>query len=170
MSRKHDRRGRSRGGGRFIQIHHATIETLAWRALRPAAVVVYIALRALYDGRNNGALRLSVREAAERTGLDKDTVNRALAQLVALGFVEVAEPGGYARKVRHATLWRLTDLRCDRTGAAPTYAFQRWRPDSTTQSTVPKILRNGPHHGDSLAQDAPVSGRGVPKIRTPETA
>lgn len=146
------------------------MQTPAWRALRPASVVVYLEQRALYDGQNNGNLRLSVREAAERTALNKDTVGRAFAQLTALGFVEVAEPGGYARKVRHATLWRLTDLRCDRTGAAPTNAFQRWQPDPATQTTVPKIRRDGPHHGDSLAQDTPVSGRGVPKTRTPETA
>jgi hypothetical protein len=146
------------------------IETPAWRALRPASVAVYVCLRALYDGGNNGGLRFSVREAAERAGIDKDTAGRALAQLAAHGFIEVAEPGGYSRKVRHATLWRLTDLRCDRTGAAPTNTFQRWRPDPATQSTVPKTRRDGPHHGDSLAQEAPVSGRGVPKIRTPETA
>ncbi len=166
---KHNRRGRSKGGGRFVQLYHSTMQTAAWRALRPAAVVVYLDLRSLYDGRNNGSLLLSCRQAADRTGIDKDTAARALAQLTALGFVEVAEPGGFVRKVRHATTWRLTDLRCDRTGAAPTNGFQRWRPESPEQFTVPKVRRDGPQKPDTLAGSRLVSGRSVPTARTDET-
>lgn len=104
------------------------MQTEAWRSLTPAERAVYVEVRALFDGRNNGSLTLSNRDAADRCNINKDTAGRAFGRLTQLGFLEVVEKGWFNRKTPHATTWRLTDLRCDLTGAVPSKAYQGWRP------------------------------------------
>lgn len=106
------------------------MESAAWRSLSAAERVVYIEVRRRYNGKNNGWIALSVRDAAARCNINKDTASKAFATLQARGFIECVTPGGFSRKVRHATEWRLLDERCDKTGAMPTKAFMRWRPDA----------------------------------------
>jgi hypothetical protein len=65
----------------------------------------------------------------------------------------LAVPGGFSRKLRHAAEWRITYLKCDRTGARPTNAFKTWRPE--IQNTVPNGGRSGPKGRDSKAQKGP---------------
>lgn len=108
-------------------------ETAAWRSLTPAARAVYVEMRLRYYGANNGWIALSVRDAAERCNINKDTAGKALSTLQERGFIECATPGGFNRKVRHATEWRLLDVRCDKSGALPTKAFMRWRPPASAQ-------------------------------------
>ena len=128
MANGQDKRGRSKNRGSFVMLDGFMMESAAWRALSPAARVVYIEVRRRYNGSNNGRLALSVRDAAAQCNINKDTSRKALASLQDHGFIECVTPGGFTRKVRHATEWRLLDQRCDKTGALPTKAFMRWRP------------------------------------------
>ena len=105
------------------------LESAAWRHLTPAARAVYIEVVRLYNGRNNGFLALSVRDAAARCNINKDTAGRALEALKAHGFLDCVTPGGFSRKIRHASEWRLTAETCDRTGIAGSKAFMGWSPD-----------------------------------------
>jgi hypothetical protein len=105
------------------------LDSAAWQWLTPPARAVYVELARRYNGRNNGTLALSVRDAADRCRINKNTASKALLALQAAGFVELVTPGGFSRKVRHAAEWRLTIERCDKTNAAPSKAFMRWRPD-----------------------------------------
>jgi DNA-binding transcriptional regulator YhcF (GntR family) len=57
-----------------------------------------IELLSIYNGRNNGYIALSARDAAERIGCSKDTANRAFVELRAIGFVEVSIVGAFHRK------------------------------------------------------------------------
>jgi hypothetical protein len=109
------------------------LRSAAWLSLTPVARTVYVQLRLRFNGSNNGAIPYSAREAAEECRINKDTASRAFAELQAKGFIECATPGGFTRKVRHATEWRLTDERCDVTGAVPSRAFMRWQPASETE-------------------------------------
>lgn len=127
MANRHNKTGRSKTEP-FLKLTWFMLESPAWRSLTPAARAIYIELAKLYNGRNNGWLALSVRDAAQRCRVNKDTAAKALAELQAAGFVECVTPGGFTRKVRHATEWRLTGERCDKTGALPSKAFMRWRP------------------------------------------
>lgn len=63
------------------------MQSEAWRHLSGSGVKVLLALAALEKGDNNGAFFLSVRTGAERTGLGKDAVNRALRELQDKGFM-----------------------------------------------------------------------------------
>lgn len=144
MANRQNKTGRSKSA-RFVKLDCFMLESPAYRSLTPAARAVYVEVAKLYNGRNNGALALSVRDAAERCRINKDTAGKAFSLLQAVGFVECVTPGGFTRKVRHATEWRLTGETCDKTGALATKAFMRWRPpvveskirSQTSADTVP---------------------------------
>ena len=120
--------GRSKGGGRFVQLHHFMMRTAAWQSLPPPDRAIYLEIAMLFDGTNNGRLALGVRRAAELVNVNKDTAARCFQRLQDRGFIECAQPGGFTMKLRHATEWRLTQHRCDRTHQPPTKAFLRWAP------------------------------------------
>jgi hypothetical protein len=128
MARRHNKTGRSTDGGRYVQLHHFLLKSAAWRALTPAERAVYLELAAIYNGANNGFLALSARDAAARCNINKDTATRCFRRLEELGFIDLVQPGGFTRKVRHAAEYRLTKLKCDRTGERPSNLFLKWTP------------------------------------------
>jgi DNA-binding transcriptional MocR family regulator len=93
----------------------------------PARSAFFEVLRG-YNGANNGKIALSVRQLAERMNYSINTAMRALQELVEKGFVEPRIKGSFSVKFRHATEWRLTDRRCDATGARQSQAFLKWKP------------------------------------------
>ncbi len=145
MPNMQDQRGRSKTTGHYVRLQTFMLKTLAWQELRANARVIYVELASRYYGSNNGRITLSARDAARLCHLNKNTVTRAFRQLVDHGFIECVTSGGFSRKVRHATEWRLTEHRCDVTKALPTKAFMRWRPQK--QNTAPKEGHTGPHLG-----------------------
>ena len=150
MPSRHNQKGRSKGGPPFVSLRWFMLDCAAWRALTPAARAVYLEVARLYNGGNNGFLALSVRNAAERCNINKDTAGRAFIDLQAHGFLDCVTPGGFSRKIRHASEWRLTAERCDRTGVPASKAFMRWSPD-------PKPERKPRSPSDALP---------VPRFRT----
>ena len=116
----------------------------AWRSLCAPARALYIHVAARFNGRNNGGIAFSVREAASEVRIAKDTAGRAFAKLVERGFLELAQPGAFTFKARHAAEWRLTALPCDRTGAPASKAFMRWRPLDPPRSETRSQTRDPP--------------------------
>jgi hypothetical protein len=110
------RRGKGRGGPSFVQLHHWLLSSPAWRALSANARCIYIELKGRYDGRNNGLISLSAREAGDAIGSSHHTGNRALTELVEAGFIEVAEQSDFNRKVKIARSYVLTEVPDDRPG------------------------------------------------------
>ena len=108
-----DRKNETRGG-HYTQILRSTIETDAWRALKPVAQALYPWLRLEWrgpDSNNNGRLRLSVRQASEKLGVSRNTAASAFHDLQAKGFLYVTRPaqlgvGGAAT----GPLYELTEL------------------------------------------------------------
>lgn len=149
MPARHNKKGRSLGGGRFVQLHHYLLRSPAWRSLTPAARAIYVEVAMLYDGSNNGYLALAVRDAGERCRVNKDTAGRAFKELVQAGFLERAQAGGFAFKLRHATEWRLTNQKCDRTGALASKTFLK---------TIPRVGESGTARSDIEGQAVPKKG------------
>lgn len=82
--------------GHFTLAFRATMETDAWRALSSTAQALYPFIKLEWKGpkaNNNGKLRLSVRQAAERLGCSKNTAAKAFHELQAKGFI-VQTKGG----------------------------------------------------------------------------
>lgn len=117
----------------FTKLIRATMETPAWRALPPTAQVLYIWLKLEWRGpnaNNNGKLRLSVRQAADRMGVMRDTAARAFHELQAKGFIVMTERAclgieGAAR----SPAFEITELPLPHgQGRAGRKLFWDWRP------------------------------------------
>lgn len=172
---RHNKKGRSKTRGQFVALPHWMLSTPAWRFLKPVDRVLYVEVARLYNGSNNGRLALSTRDAAERCNAHRDTIGAAFRRLEAAGFVECATPGGFSRKTRHATEWRLAIERCDVTGALASKAFTRWRgvalesghsnADHGPEIRVDRALRSGHSEGaegSSGGTNQPVEPSGRP--------
>jgi hypothetical protein len=124
--RKPNKSGRSGHVGKHVQLPEFMLASPAWRSLNPAARVLYVELRRIYNGKNNGFLALSVRDAAERCAVNKDTASKAFAALIDRGFIDLATPASFGTNGRHAAEYRLTDWPCNRTNQRPSKAFMAW--------------------------------------------
>ena len=49
-SRKHDKKGRSKRGERYVRLEHWLLKMPAWRALTPQARAVYVELEQRFNG------------------------------------------------------------------------------------------------------------------------
>lgn len=131
-AKKHSRRRR---GEPHVRLYRHELECAAYRSLSTDARALLIEFRALYDGREN-RVHLSVREAMRRLGVGRWRAEKALHELSDRGFIRLMEPGGFSRKVRHATVYALTNEPLeDRDGAVAPKDFMRWRQKSTVLVT-----------------------------------
>lgn len=163
MSSARKRRGRRPGGPRFVQLFYYVMDCAAFHALKPAERSVLLEIARRYDGTNNGRIGLSVREAAAHCNINKDTAARCFHRLVALGFIECAQEGGFNYKARHSAEWRMTWQRCDRTGQIPTKAFLKWSPSPSRAKTRSEMDENAVR---SEGSDRKVQRRSVPPSQT----
>jgi hypothetical protein len=131
-----DKKGRSNSGAPFIQIPIWIYDSEAYRSLSAQDRALHTALIRRYNGTNNGMIGLGVRDAGEECRLNKDTAGAGLRRLIDKGFIECTTPGGFSCKMRLASEWRLTHLRCDKSGELPSKAFMKWRP--TPAETKPR--------------------------------
>lgn len=148
MSKRLKRAG---GARHWVMLEHYLMDTPAWRALSANARALYIEVKRRYNGKNNGLISFSAREAGEALNVSHYTGARVLLELQEVGFLAVTEESDFGRKVRIARAYRLTEARDDRPGleAPPTREFTRWRPvenqnnsrtgaiHSRTHATVP---------------------------------
>jgi hypothetical protein len=118
------KKGRSRFGPPFIRIPNPVYDTAIVGRLSPQELAVLTALIRRYNGLNNGWLALSVRDAAAEAKINKDTAMRAFQSLQKSGLIEEVQHGAFAWKARHASEWRLTWEKCDRTGRPASHAYR----------------------------------------------
>jgi len=130
------RKGDQNKDARHVRLYHRMMRTKAWRSLSAVARATYVEVAARYSGTNNGRIPYSVREAAKALHIGKSTAAKAFEILQERGFVAIAKRGGFNRKDRHATEWRLTEFANDIDGQfmMPTREYERW----------PEIPKHGP--------------------------
>lgn len=78
--------------GKYARLPLIVIDTPAWRALSLSAQALFPWLIMEFKGaefNNNGQISLSVRQAAERMGVARDTAAKAFRDLQAKGFIVV---------------------------------------------------------------------------------
>ena len=124
LLRKKGRRGTE---SRHVRLYHWLLESDAWRSLDAVARALYVEISSRYNGRNNGRIPFSVREAASVVRISKSTASRAFSCLVERGFIVPIKLGAFSLKIRHATEWRLTEHSCDVTCKGASKDFMRWR-------------------------------------------
>ncbi|WP_338722385.1 hypothetical protein [Devosia sp. XK-2] len=134
---RRNRHPKRSGGARFwVQLEHWLLDTPAWRHLSANAKVIYVELKRRYNGKNNGEISLSAREAGDAIGASQQTGARALTELSTHGFVEVTEDSSFNRKVHVARRYRLTEVADDRPGLPRTASkdFLRWSGETAAKS------------------------------------
>ena len=140
----------------FIALERYLMRSMAWRSLKPIERAAYVEVCYCYDGNNNGRIQMAARTLGERLGVNKATAARALHELIAKGFIEVAKQSAFSVKLKQCSEYRLTAFSCTLTGALPSKNFMRWQPE--IQNTVaPAQL-----HGRMSATDGQKATRNSP--------
>lgn len=131
-------KGRADGARtRFVRLDFKILESAAYRALSPNARALLTELAMLENGKNNGTLFLSVRDATDRIGLaDAHAAGRAFDELEELGFIACTVEAHFAVKASNgsrARAWRLT---WQAVGAkrGPTNDFEAREPEPKTRA------------------------------------
>ncbi|WP_199699540.1 hypothetical protein [Notoacmeibacter ruber] len=117
--------------GHWTQMIRHTMEEPAWRALSTSAQSLYVWLKFEWRGtdfNNNGQIRLSVRQAAERLGVGRDAAANAFRDLQAKGFIVQTELaclgiGGAAK----SPAYEITELKLPHADRERKL-FQNWQP------------------------------------------
>jgi hypothetical protein len=78
------------GPGRHVRLYHWLLESPAWKSLEPGPRALLIEVLQRLNGQNNGYVSLSVREAAERLHVNKDTAAKWFIELEEKGFLRHA--------------------------------------------------------------------------------
>ncbi|WP_051881866.1 hypothetical protein [Parvularcula oceani] len=126
-----DAQGRSKGPPRHVRLYRSTLHSPAYRSLVPAARAILTELYDLYDGQNNGELFLSVRRAAERVHVNKDTAGKMLGILRERGFIKLRVEAYAELDMRYARCWVLTEFPF--AGHAPSRDFEKWYPPGSKE-------------------------------------
>lgn len=110
MTKKPYKRGK-RGAGRHVQLPEYLQASKAWASLKPGPRALYVELKRRYNGRNNGRIILSHREAAIALNVHRNTVGAWFRELEARGFIATMRaphlgPDG----VGQTTWWALQEL------------------------------------------------------------
>jgi hypothetical protein len=111
---------------KHVRLYSWLLNSPAYLSLSPAARAVLIETANAYDGYNNGRIGLSVRRAAKRCRIAPGTAAQAFKDLEERGFIDCMTKGGFNRKSRHASEWRLTFWPCNVTGELSSKRFMNW--------------------------------------------
>ena len=146
MSSRMKRNRRKTRAEHWTKMLRLTMEEPAWQALSTTAQALYPWLKFEWHGpkaNNNGKIRLSLRQAAEKMGIKNlDTVGRAFHDLQAKGFIVQTEPAQLGFEgAACGPAYEITELR------SPAHDRERklyrdWRPG--LDFLVPKANANNP--------------------------
>jgi hypothetical protein len=146
---------------RFVGLKHWLFDSPAWRSLPCNARALYVQLARQYNGRNNGRISYSVRQASQDLNIGKATALRAFQALQDRGFIVCTKKGAFSWKiVNEASQWRLTEHPNDFPPEHASKEFMRWRPPEPESNEAPKsrtrVLRR--NHTGSEAEPHRFSG------------
>jgi DNA-binding Lrp family transcriptional regulator len=147
--------GRNVGDGHHARFYRWMQRTPAWQHLSIGARALYIELKMLYTGQNNGELFMSVREAAHRLNIGKTHAAKCFRELEAHGFIRPKVVGDYKRSEAfdiksgttrrgEATTWILTEHPIGDAGGAGSRDFTSWRlsPQQAAEEAAKKVSRS----------------------------
>ena len=105
---KHHKRERNKTQP-FVQIKHYEYKCAAFNALSGDEFKIYFEMRTRYNGRNNGEIVYSNRQAGECIDKTHPVGGKALRRLAQLGFIKVTKNYGYSQK-RLAREYEITAI------------------------------------------------------------
>lgn len=129
----------SGSGDRFFQMHAWLVNSMAWRACSVYERCLYMELKQIYNGQNNGDIALSHREAEALLNCSNRPVLAAFDGLIKKGFIKVQQRGSFHWKNKapggRSTRWILTEYPVDvpERSLISTREFMRWKPEEEKQ-------------------------------------
>lgn len=155
--RKPDATGRNTTSGKFVMLPVRILNSNAYRALTPNSRALLVELTMIFNGRNNGSLYLSVRDAAHRMGVsDLHAAMNALNELQALGFIEMTDDAHFrvkASEQSRARCWRLTWIAVERRVATCDFETREPEPQTAAHRRMERGLRMLKNFRKSLSQN-----------------
>ena len=153
------------------------MRSTAWQAATVYERSLYLEIKRRYNGRNNGDISLSHREAEALLDCSNTAVEKAFKGLQSKGFIKPQRKGSFGWKTSNkdgrnqgrATRWHLTELPKDlpvRELAGGTKEFMKWQPglDFSEKSAARSKRTNGPStadHSEKMARSGPTIDAGV---------
>jgi hypothetical protein len=140
IAERTERKRQAKQTARHVRLYMSLLESQAWNALTDTEARIYIEFCKVYNGANNGRIGMSTRDLQRLRKVSAGTATRALAKLQEVGLIRLVKAGIFTRsaETRRAAEWRLTDYKCNVTGAPPTREWRRWKPsDRSTREAVP---------------------------------
>lgn len=120
---------------RFAQLPHEILISAAYRSLDVTARALLTEIVMIENGRNNGSLWLSVRDAVDRLGIaDARPVMRAFEMLQLVGLIAMTKDAHFSVKAcetSRARCWRLTWRPFD--NKPPSSEWRTYQPESGTR-------------------------------------
>ncbi|MGE0714316.1 MAG: hypothetical protein AB7P02_02645 [Alphaproteobacteria bacterium] len=125
------RRRKTLPNGRNAERHHlrldvGLLDSAAWAALSPPAIKLLLAVWRKCNGRNNGTLVYSKRQAMTLLACGSDRARAAFDELQEKGFLALRRASSFSQKARAAREWAITAESED--GQPAERTFQRWQP------------------------------------------
>lgn len=138
-------KGKRSTSGRHVQLPEYLQATDAWSSMKPGPRALYIEIKRRYNGKNNGQIWLSHRDAAKALSISKNTVGGYFDTLQERGFIHQTR-GGYLGPdgCGMAALWALDEERTH-DGQPAKKRFLRWQ----KQKPVPIVGIKCPGVGDT---------------------
>jgi hypothetical protein len=126
MTRRKTYKHPKKGSVQHVRLEHWFLDSDAWRSLSPAPRALYIELKKLYNGHNNGEFFLSHREGARLLNVHRNSIGGYFQELIERGFIKQTKmphlgPSGIGRSSK----WALTEAKINEKPA--TKEFMRWR-------------------------------------------
>jgi len=153
--RRVDATGRSIGDGHHARFYRWMHRCPAWQHMSVGARSLYIELKMLYTGQNNGELFMSVRDAAHRLNIGKTHAAKCFRELEAHGFIRPKTIGEYGRgrafdlksniaRRGEATTWILTEHPIGDANGAGSRDFLSWMlsPQQAAEEAAKKVSRS----------------------------
>jgi hypothetical protein len=134
MAKKHNATGRSTAKlAPFAPVERYVIDSLAFREaslpVRAALLEFYYA----YNGSNNGEIRMGSRRLAGRLNVSHGSAAVYIRELDDYGFIEATHIGGFARRNKKESEYRLTMFVCNKTGQRASKRFLTHVPSLSSQ-------------------------------------
>lgn len=73
-----------------MRLDHSLLTSPAYRSLSPVSRALLVELVRLYNGKNNGMLAVSERDAASICNVSRITIRKGFAQLIEVGILEIS--------------------------------------------------------------------------------
>jgi hypothetical protein len=154
MTRSRIRATGRREGGSYYSLPHAVMQSANYLALSAHAVKLLNDFGLQYRGSNNGDLAAAWKIMQPRGWRSRDTLCRALAELLHYGLIEKTRQGG----LNHCSMYALTWCAIDECNgkldvSATAVASGRWKtaqprmPKPTRKNAMPNTVAVSDRHG-----------------------